>query len=481
MKIQAIVMATVALCVLAGTVSAQTPVTPPIQYFGSLRLRAEDWNWFPTDKANGAYNFVGGILRFGANRSTSKDDVFLELAAPILWNLPSHAIASAPQGQLGQGASYFASQHGKNFGIFAKQAYVRFKSPDKSGSNIRLGRFEFSDGAEVTPKDATLAYLQANRISQRLIGPFTFTHVGRSFDGGQVTLVSPKSTLTGLMAFPTKGVFTTSGMDTLTDIHLGYLSASFPRIGKEKSDIGRVFGVYYGDARQGAVKSDNRTLATRTTDKDPISLMTIGGNYVVTKNVGQNKLDALLWAAGQSGTWGAQRHGAFAYATEAGYQWRTAPMKPWVRAGYFMASGDGKSDNSTHGTFFPILPTPRIYARFPFYTEANIKDLFAQLILKPGSKTTVRADVHNLQLANSHDLWYGGGGAYDNSNFGTAGRPSGGRSDLAMLYDLSIDFQLTKATAITLYGAFARGGSVVRSIYKSPDSAYGYVEVLHKF
>src|SRR3712207_7868095 len=42
-----------------------------------------------------------------------------------------------------------------------------------------------------------------------------------------------------------------------------------------------------------------------------------------------------------------------------------ARVKAWVRAGYFRGSGDGDAADDRHHTFFQVLPTPRIYARFP--------------------------------------------------------------------------------------------------------------------
>ena len=51
--------------------------------------------------------------------------------------------------------------------------------------SIRVGRFEFLDGSEATPANATLAAVKRDRVVQRLIGNFGFTDVGRSLDGVQ--------------------------------------------------------------------------------------------------------------------------------------------------------------------------------------------------------------------------------------------------------------------------------------------------------
>ena len=48
-------------------------------------------------------------------------------AFPLLVNLPTRAIAPAPQGQLGLGASYFAASGKQDGSAILRQAFVRFK------------------------------------------------------------------------------------------------------------------------------------------------------------------------------------------------------------------------------------------------------------------------------------------------------------------------------------------------------------------
>ena len=137
-----------------------------------------------------------------------------EFAIPFLLGLPSNAIGPGVQGQLGLGGAYFAnSQTGSNTAmLFPKQVYWRWKNiGGVTGQSLRIGRFEFADGAERTPKDATLAALKRDRIAQRLIGTFAWTHVAHSFDGVQYLLDKPSGTFTWMAAIPTHGVFQTDG------------------------------------------------------------------------------------------------------------------------------------------------------------------------------------------------------------------------------------------------------------------------------
>jgi hypothetical protein len=129
-----------------------------------------------------------------------------------------------------------------------------------------------------------------------------------------------------------------------------------------------------------------------------------------------------------------------------------------------------------------MLPTPRIYARTPFYNLMNNRDLFAQLILRPSPKTTIRADAHSVKLANKNDLYYSGGGAFQHDTFGYTGRPSFGQSGLANVFDISVDHQLSSRTTVAAYLGVAQGREVISTLYRKQDNLrFGYLEVTTKF
>ncbi|MBI3910926.1 MAG: alginate export family protein [Armatimonadetes bacterium] len=436
---------------------------------GSWRVRQEWWDWFG-HTGQDSYTFTGSILRLGATRQTPSEDITLELAQVGLINLPHHATEPAPLGQMGLGAAYFDANDGQDASLFVKQAFWRGKNIGCQANSLRLGRFEFIEGTETIPKDSSLAWLKRERIAHRLIGNFGWSHVQRSFNGLHFARNTPRLNLTLFGGIPTRGVFDLNGMDTLPDVKVAYVAATTPLSGKRSQGEGRLFGIYYEDTRDEVIKADNRPGPVRAADRRAIGIGTIGGHYLGLYDVGSGKVDALLWAAGQLGTWGRQDHGAYAFAVEVGYQPRNSPLKPWVRAGYYRASGDGDPTDDDHQTFFLILPTPRSYARFPFYTLTNLNDAFGQVILRPHPRWAIRTDVHALWLADDSDLWYIGGGAFqDRPSFGFAGRPSNGQSDLATLVDLSVDYQWQQHTTLSFYLGYAIGGDVVRRIYGSSN------------
>jgi hypothetical protein len=157
---------------------------------------------------------------------------------------------------------------------------------------------------------------------------------------------------------------------------------------------------------------------------------------------------------------------------------RLGALAPWLRLGFFRGSGDGDAADGDHDTFFQVLPTPRPYARFPFYDLSNTTEVFATAALRPHARTMLRAGVRRLRLSEAADLWYLGGGAFEDETFGYAGRPSGGARGLATILDLGLT--ITPADWLTLeaYGALALEGDVIRGIY--PDAGTGrlaYLEV----
>ena len=110
------------------------------------------------------------------------------------------------------------------------------------------------------------------------------------------------------------------------------------------------------------------------------------------------------------------------------------------------------------------------------------KDQFVQLIDNPAKRVEVRGDLHWLQLASKNDLWYLGGGAFDNKVFGYVGRPSSGHSSFATVADVSADWQATKTVALNFYYAHASGKSVIASIYPVDRNAqFGYVEMVYRW
>jgi hypothetical protein len=473
----------------ASSAFAQAPANPPVAVgdvavSGSLRTRSYSCNWFG-DSANGDYTYPGSLARFGLSQSKNFYDWQVAFALPVILNLPTTAVVAAPQGQLGLGASYFAanSSSTNTAGLFLKQGFIRVKDLGGiAGQSLKVGRMEFNDGAEVTPTNAALAALKRDRISQRLLGNFGFSDVGRSFDAAQYSLTGTTLNVTALAGRPTQGVFDVDGWPEL-NVNVFYGALTGQLGGDQHPGEWRVFGLGYDDYRHGVVKTDNRPLAARTADTRSIVIETYGGHYLQVAPTPGGPVDLLFWGAVQTGSWGALTQRAGAFAAEAGWQPAILEgLKPWLRGGYDYGSGDSNPADQKHGTFFQVLPTPRVYARLPFFNMMNTGDAFGEVMLRPSKSLTLRTDVHALRLADEHDLWYSGGGAFQPATFGYTGRPSNGQSGLATLYDVSGDYSVTTHVALGAYYGYAGSQAVTQAIYPTGTSAHlGYVELLLRF
>ena len=106
-------------------------------------------------------------LRVGMAQRIHRWDWQLELSQPAMLDAPSDAVSSVTaQGQLGLGGTYYASNtNSYPAAAFLKQGFARYHG---ESANLRLGRFEFFDGRETQPKNTTIRWLQANRISDTI-------------------------------------------------------------------------------------------------------------------------------------------------------------------------------------------------------------------------------------------------------------------------------------------------------------------------
>ncbi len=448
--------------------AAAAALADPVKLSGSVRVRAEGWSFFETPGFDDQYIFGAALVRASAAQQVNPNlDWQFELAAPILLSLPDHAVAPAPRGQLGTGGSYYAANGDTNVAsIFPKQAFARWKN---GAHSIRAGRFEFGEGNEVTPKNASLAAVKTARIAQRLIGPFGFSHVMRSFDGVHYVFNTPAMNVTAAAFRPTVGAFNADGLGEIDDI--GAVYAAYTRPGA--NDDLRVFVIGYRD-RRGLVKTDNRPAAVRAQDLEDVRVSTIGAHYL--RAFGNANL--LAWIALQGGEWGALDHRASAIALEGGYNFAHDRK---LRVGLFASSGDDDPNDDEHRTFFQVLPTARAYARFPLYNAMNSTDAFVMFSMKPHAKVTLASELHALKLTESRDLWYAGGGAFEKRSFGFSGRPSNGHDDFAHVLDFSADYAMNAKTNFHAYVGFARGGDVVDAIFTDDKARFVYVEVTRRF
>jgi hypothetical protein len=470
----------------AQTAAGPDAVQPGnVVFSGSLRSRLYAWDWFEPTSGQNNYAYSGNILRLGLSQNRERWSWNAEFAVPFLLGLPSNAIGAGPQqGALGLGANYFVANDGvRNAAmIFPKQLYWTFKGlGGNKAHKLQIGRFEFLDGSEVSPQNRTIAALRRDRVNARLLGNFGFTDVGRSMDGILYTYSTRADTFAFTAAVPTRGVFQVDGWGW-NKVAFGYGSYTHESSRGRHSGDTRLFVIEYDDWRH-IVKTDNRPLAIRQGDLDNIRIDTFGGHTLHAFDTASGTFDLFVWGAVQTGRWGVQQQRSGAIDVEGGLQPNILPrLQPWLRGGYFWSSGDGNPNDNTHGTFFQILPTPRLFARFPFFNLMNNEDAFGTLTLRPDTKITVSSEFHSLRLSNAADLWYSGGGAFQPWTFGYTGRATSGRKSLANLYDLSFDYRVSPHLTLTAYVGYAQGLAAIHTIYpNNQDARLGYLEGFIRF
>ena len=466
---------------LAALAQSPAPSTSPVSISVYDRTRVDSVQWFSATPNAEVYGYLESLVRIGVAQKRKQFDWQLELTQPSVLGLPSDAVSPVTaQGQLGLGGTYYASNNNQteNAAAALKQGFIRFHG-SKPGRTLRIGRFEFFDGQETTPKFADLLYLQTNRVAQRLIGNFGFSNAQRSFDGIDGHYNGKTWDLTAMAARADQGVF---NMNANPELNVDVQYLAYSKYQAKDHLLWRVFAIDYHDGRTGLTKTDNRALAVRAADHRNIRLGSYGANVLTTIPAGKGKVDFMAWGVLQNGNWGALNHHAGAIAVEAGYHATQIPTTPWIRGGFLRTTGDNNPTDDQHNTFFQVLPTPRGYARFPFYNMMNNKDQFIQVMDKPTKKLDLRSDLHFLQLTSSNDLWYQGGGAFDNKVFGYVGRPANLHSSFTSILDLSADYQVSKTVALTAYYAHAYGKSVIAAIYPTGHSAqFGYLEMTYRW
>lgn len=448
----------------------------------SLRSRYEVWNFFEpkSPTADNDYDFVGLRGRFGVDwRYDPSLAVKVEGQANGLIDLPAHA--SDPHlGMLGTGAVYRANNRRASDGsIFLKQAYVDVRDVPLPGLHLRGGRFEFSEGSEAASGDAGLDWIQKNRIAERLLGPFGWSQIGRSFDGVLLEWNHAPVQLSTAYLQPTQGGFDLAGNETIREIDVVYAAAHIVRPRFARNGTGRVFYVYYGDER-GLVPVDNRPMDVRVAGGRGISVSTAGGNWTHILATPIGPIDGLLWGVLQGGRWARQTHAAWAYAAEAGLRPAGLPWKPWLRTGINRGSGDDSPDDSRHETFHQLLPTARLYSFSTLYNLMNNQDVFAQLLLSPLATLQWRTDLHWISLAESRDEWYFGGGATQASGqpgFGFGSRSSADARSVMSVLESQLSYRWNDHVEVVLYYGHHFGGTVVRRQAEGDNSDFGYLEV----
>lgn len=440
-------------------------------------LRVESWRYFDPRPGGGEpdYDYLGNRLRVDVRRHWSKVDFTLAAQYVGMAGLPERALGPGP---LGLGSLYFdqGGRRATSGQLFLRFANLRFPAVVK-GVDVQLGRMGYTSGAEAPIGVPKIETLKRQRLDARVVGEFEWSIYQRVFDGVRVDVTQPTWRLTGVAFMPTQGGFARQANTTIRDIVVaGATVSSRPATGAGRRTQVQGFGWQYRDRRRVTQRPDNSGRAAPGGVE--IDVTTVGAVLLGAYSAGRGEADLFAWGAAQTGNWYGNDHRAFALALEGGYQWTAAPWRPWLRAGLFHVSGDRDAADSTHGTFFPMLPTVRRFSQTTAYSTMNLRDLFVQAQARPRPALGLRLDIRRLDLASSADLWYAGSGATlaRGAVFGYAGRRSNGRTRLGTSIEASADYAVTPRVSVNGFLGRVRGGAVVTGTFAGRDLWFGYLE-----
>jgi len=469
--------AAVALAVTVPALAQPAP-SPSLSFFARDTTRAEMWSFFAPapGEADPDYAQVGNRLLFGVEGRRPRVDFILGLQYVQFGGLPEDAIGPGP---LGTGGAYF--QHaGRSDSrqLYLRALNARFKRV-LPGLDVQLGRMGYTSGAEAASGVPTIEAVKRLRLDSRLVGEFEWSLYQRAFDGVRVDWAAGPARITASAFHPTQGGFEDAAGVSIDDLAIVTGAATFTPGRPVRGAEWQIFSHYYADTRAVTARPDNTGRAAARAD---VHVTTIGSSVVGVYGTRAGQVDALAWFAGQGGSWYEQSHRAWSLGLEGGHQWTKATWQPWLRAGLLYASGDDEAGDSTHGTFFQMLPTVRRYSMTTAYSQMNMNDRFVQVLLKH-TRLTVRTDVHWLSLAEAADGWYYGSGATQEEGriFGFALRPSGGHTGFGTSVEASADYTVNKHFSLNGFFGHIRGGDVVRRSFDGDQLAFGYVETVVRF
>ena len=428
----------------------------------NIRLRDDYWNTFEkrgTDK-DGSYNFF--LIRARAFGDFTWEDFKLHVLVQGVkaFDLPRN-------GAFGPGPLYYnASDQKTGPGNFQfVEAFLQYKHP--KGFYVKGGRIPIKGGAEVLYEDSPkLNWVIKKRLSERLIGTWDWTEIGRRFDGGSLGYQNSTFDINAFGSWVTYGGF---------DIDDGYwkdldnvvvVGGSFTL--KEgvllQNTQFKLFNYYYFDNRDVAI----------TKTGDDLKIDTIGANVVGAYPVGPGEIDLLMWVAFQFGNFGDLDQKAVAFIGEAGYQFTEAPWKPWLRAGFAYASGDGDPNDSNNGTFFNMVPTNhKFYGYADVNAFSNLADAYFQFLLSPHKRVNLAVDGHLFWLASDDEVWIGGSGPFNDAVFGYEYRnPVEGNDiekDLGGEIDLGVNIEALDFLSFQVGYSHFFGHSGVGAVFDKKD------------
>ncbi|MFQ5926865.1 MAG: alginate export family protein [Terriglobia bacterium] len=279
--------------------------------------------------------------------------------------------------------------------------------------------------------------------NQRLVGPFGWDTVGRTFDGARVRLQWSSRWATDAFAARLVEVRRGGGHRVGNQDLYGLYTRFTPK----RAERLELYALYLrdGQRRRGELPTGTPAL-TRVT--------TFGARLFRAATSGFHYDFEHAFQVGQRGD---DRHRAAALATEAGYSFRRR-FSPGVAFAYAFASGDNDPADGRSGEFHNLFPTNHpLYGHADLLGWRNMHDFRARFAAQLHAKLRVQADYHRFLLARRRGRWSNAGGrTLGFASAGTVGRDLGQEVDLVARVRVNKYLRFEAGYAVFVPGTFAR-------------------------
>lgn len=425
--------------------------------------RAEVWGFFEPPPSGGAepdYFFIGNRSTLGVDYEGRRWAIRGAIQYVRVENLPRGAIGP---GLLGNGgAYYFQAADTFSYQFYLRALSAAFVSAGR-GVTVEAGRLSFTSTEMPSSADPTVGLAQS-RLDGRLFDDMDGSLYQRAWDGVRVTGRHGDWQWRAAAVLPTQGTFEESANLTLDRVRVVTVDVSVAPDALADHTRFRGFAYGYRDTRAVRARPDNSVVMAQAAD---VTVATFGAAGVGVYPRPAGAWDVVVSTAGQVGDWYGQSHRAWSALAEGGFQWTSAPGRPWLRAGIAYASGDGDGDDDRHGTFFPMLPSGDRFVRSNTYALMNVVDAWTELRVTPHPRVELIAGVHRVSLASDADRWYSGSGATERTGayFGYLGRDTHGAGTLGSLAEADVSWRLSRWWQLrgVVTGFF--GGDAVRAVF----------------
>ena len=434
------------------------------------RLRWEYWSGLEGQpNSQSSYNFVNLRVRPYVKYPGEHFVFFFQFQYAGAFNLPENGVS-------GPGRLYYSLSQPDDHPQATDVLEFWMQAQDflVDGLGFKVGRLGIKGGVEQLYEDKALNWVKKVRLSERLLGTFDWTNIGRRYHAAMGFYDTEWFRVDAFASKLLAGGFEyNTAFRELDDVDIfgGTMTLKDDFL-LDHTEI-RIYGIFYRDDRDVA----------KTVTGGTLEIPAVGASWAgAYPGLGPGTLDTLLWGCYQWGNWGATGHSAYALVAEVGYKFQEVRLQPWFRLGVAHASGDDDPEEGTHKSFYGMVPTNhKWYGYMDTTALSNLVNFYQQIILKPAEEVVLMVDGHLFWLHDTSDSWYAGSGPTRNDVFGyaggfnvssgTTGRLTDGEGFIGGELDLTAKYKASKHVSFSGTYAHFFGAAGAEAVFTENNNA----------